>query len=140
MTDLNRPYIEERIEEWKSRLETLYASVEGSLAGLNGVTCKKERQVRMYEKLMQDFRVSPQPLPILDIYKNGTIVVYFKPIGLWVIGANGRIDILTEKGAYILVDKATYGQPPEWNVFYPQNRRSGSRFDPSLIVKLVKQA
>jgi len=141
MTDIvNKRYVEERVEEWKRRLESLYALVVEPLADLKGVRYEKKRQVTIHEGLMQNFHVSPQQLPILDIYKDEIIVVSFMPIGLWVIGANGRIDILTEKGAFILVDKAEYSQPPEWNVFSPQNRGSGSSLDSSFILELVRQA
>jgi hypothetical protein len=140
MVNIDKACIEERVKEWKRRLESLYAFVEEPLAALKGVRCEKKRQVTMYEELMQNFDVNSQQLPILDIYRNETLIVSFKSIGLWVIGANGRIDILTEKGAYILVDKAKFGQPAEWNVFSPQNRRSGSPFDSSFILELVRQA
>ncbi len=140
MTDIDKPHIEERVNDWKRRLESLYTLVEESLASLEGVECKTNRHVTMHEELMQKFDVNPQQLKILDIYKNEQIVVSFKPIGLWVIGANGRVDILSKQGAYILVDQADPGQEPEWNVFSPQDRRSGSCFDSSFIRELVRQA
>ncbi|MGO8882042.1 MAG: hypothetical protein ACLPVO_19695 [Desulfomonilaceae bacterium] len=140
MTGIDKSYIERRVKEWKKRLESLYALVEKSLADLNGVRCEKKQHVTMYEGLMQSNDVSPKKLPVLDIYKNKMMVASFKPIGLWVVGANGRIDILTENGAYILVDKADYGQEPEWNVFPPQNRQSRFLLDSSFIRELIEKA
>jgi len=93
----------------------------------------------MYEELMQKYNVGSEDIPMLDIYKNKVIIATFKPVGLWVIGANGRIDILIESGAYIVVDTAEKGKKPEWKVFTPKNRKSGKNLDSSLIMELVNQ-
>jgi len=140
MIKIDKQHIEDRVNDWVKRLDSLYTFVEKALVHLDGVRCQRNRNITMYEDLMQKNDVSPQQLPILDIYKNENIVVSFKPIGLWVIGANGRIDILSKNGVHLLVDKADYGQTAEWNLFFPQNRQSAHPFDSSFILKLVNQA
>ena len=41
---------------------------------------------------------------------------FFIPMGLWVIGANGRVDIITAKNRYILFDKCVGigSEEPKW--------------------------
>lgn len=140
MSTIDKSYVEQQVEEWKQRIDSLYSFVQNSIASMNDVSFDKNRQTTMNEALMREHHVNPQTVPILDIYKSGQLVASFKPVGLWVIGANGRIDILTEKGAYILVDKAEENGSPNWEVFSPQERRAGAPFDSSIIDKLVNQA
>ena len=66
-------------------------------------------------------------LPILRVRKAGKEVLTFKPYGLWVIGANGRIDLFGRDGSYFLVDRATGFQPPQWHVFGSSDRKLQGR-------------
>lgn len=140
MSSTDKARVLERVEDWGKRVEGLYSLVEQVVANEPGVSCDRIGHMTMHEELMRESGVPPRQVPILDIRKNGKIVVSFKPVGLWVVGANGRIDILTEKGGYYLVDKADYGQPPQWEAFPPQNKRAGIPFDAAFILDLVRQA
>lgn len=93
----------------------------------------------MYEELMDTFGVPPKNVPIFDIYIKKKLIATSKSIGLWVIGAAGRIDIFTKKGSYILVDMSENESTPLWRVFTPQNRKKGESFDEAFISKLVYQ-
>lgn len=139
MNDIDKSYIKESVKSWKVRINSLYSLVEETLSGQKNLVCKKTRHTTMYEELMQKYNVGSEEIPILDIYKNKVIIATFKPVGLWVLGANGRIDILTESGAYIVVDTAKTGKKPEWKVFTPKNRKSEKNLDSSLIMELVNQ-
>ena len=87
---------------------------------------------------MQKFNVSPVELPILELRKNKELLASFKPMGLWVIGANGRIDILTKAGSYILVDIAEKTEPSIWKVYTPSNRKQSVDFDSNFIAALIR--
>lgn len=137
MSEIDKPYIESRIADWIQRIDDLYTFVKGATDNINGIKYKKNKKVVMHEGLMQNFHVTPVDLPILDIYKEQKLVMSFKPIGLWVLGANGRIDILTQSGAYILVDIAEKNNKPEWEVFSPAHRTKGQHFDSNFIQELV---
>ena len=138
MPNIDKSHIQQRVEDWKKRIEDLYAFVENELSQLPGVSIKKDRYVQMYEELMVKFDVEAQSIIILDVYKNGNLALSFKPVGLWVIGANGRIDILTSKGSYILVDRAEHGDNSQWVIYSPKNRRSGETLTSEIILKLME--
>ncbi|MCP4695422.1 MAG: hypothetical protein GY862_01035 [Gammaproteobacteria bacterium] len=127
------------MKDWKDRLNSLYLLVEDILSGKKNIVCKKTRHTTMHEELMQKYDIGSEDIPILDIYKDKVIIAVFKPVGLWVTGANGRIDILTDDGAYILAGTAEKGKKPEWKVFTPKNRKSAKNLDSSLILDLVNQ-
>ena len=137
---IDKARVHEHVDDWVRRIEAMYALVEHVVANVPGVACEKSSNMTMHEELMHKHGVPPRQVPILDIRKNGKIAVSFKPVGLWVVGANGRIDILMAKGGYYLVDKADFGQPPQWEAFPLQNKRAGILFDAAFIIDLVRRA
>lgn len=92
----------------------------------------------MHEELMEEFGLPPESIDTADIYKDGRLLASFKPKGLWIIGANGRIDLLTSKGSYILVDGAEQFQPPKWLIYSPEDKRNGKPFDKSSLLKILQ--
>lgn len=137
--EISKPYIESRVNDWMKRVGDLYALVKASFADSQEIECRSARHIMMHEELMQKFGVAPKRVPILDIYKDKTLIASFKPVGLWVLGANGRVDILTKSGAFILADVAEKGNGSEWKVFAPDNRRKGAVFDSDFISGLVRE-
>ncbi len=87
---------------------------------------------------MDEYKVKAEKLPILDIYKKKKLIAAIRPKGLWVIGANGRIDILTHSGSYIVVDTAEKLKKPKWQVFLPLDKRSGKKNDAKMNSSLIK--
>jgi hypothetical protein len=137
MTEIDKQYIENRVADWKNRLYALYATVEQCSINYIDVVCKRERTTTMYEELMKKYGVAEETLPLLDMYKNQKIFATFKPIGLWVLGANGRVDVLTESGAYIIVDTSDNRSEPRWEVYSPNNRKKGRMLDCKFIEEIV---
>jgi hypothetical protein len=81
----------------------------------------------MYEELMQRFAVPARELPALAVCRAAQDVLTFKPYGLWVIGANGRIDVFGQAASYFLVDRAPRFQPSRWQLYGSSGRRIGGR-------------
>jgi len=61
----------------------------------------------------------------------------FKPKALWVIGANGRIDLYTSKGTFVIVDLAEHGTTPRWTIFRASKNPDGDLFKPEMIANLA---
>jgi hypothetical protein len=136
-SNIDKPYIEERANKWIEKVDNLYKIVKDALKNDTEIECRTDNNIVMYEELMNQFGVLPKNVPIFDIYIRKQLIATFKPIGLWVTGAAGRIDILTKKGSYILVDMSENESTPLWKVFTPQNRKKGESFDEEFISKLV---
>lgn len=137
MSEIDKPYIESRVQDWVLRINNIYSFVKETLSSMKGIEFSETKNVSMHEELMQKYNVSPVNLPILEIRNNTGLIDSFKPIGLWVIGANGRIDILTKRGAYILVDTSDKGTQSKWKVYTPENRKESINFDENFIKNLV---
>ena len=125
----DKVYIEARADGWIAKVEELYLLIKNTLKDNKDFHYKTHKNMVMREEIMEKNGVSPKNVPIFDLYKGNKLIATFQPIGLWVLGANGRIDILTENGSYILVDLSEDDTHPKWQVFSPNNRKKGEPFD-----------
>lgn len=137
--EVTKQDIQKRIDDWKARISSLYDSIADWATSEGAYRCKRHRAVPMYEELMQKLSVRPETLESLDVYRGGDLVATVKPIGLWLVGVNGRLDILTRKGATILVDKAPKFHKPQWVVYDSTNGWHARRFDKSFFVQLIEE-
>jgi hypothetical protein len=132
---VTREQVQERVQNWKSRLDAFFDSIR-AWAQENGWRVTDGGTVRMHEELMQEFDVPATEQPTLRLDREHSYAL-FKPKGLWVIGANGRIDLYTSKGTFIIVDLAERGDDPRWTIFRASQKRDGDHFDPRMIENLV---
>ena len=133
--EFTKEYVETRVEEWKNRLNNLFKEVK-NWATKNGWQINDSGTVIMDEELMQKYSLSSTTQPTLRL-DNEHGYALFKPKGLWVIGANGRIDLYTSKGTYIIVDLAKYEDKPKWTIFRATDKQDGDLFVPELIADIT---
>ncbi len=126
---LSKTDIEKRINDWILRISNLYSSVKDWLNVDPSYTTREQTEVIMYEEMMQKYQLPPRKLKVLDIYQGERIVATLKPIGLWIIGVNGRIDLLSKDGAILLVDKSEQFHTPNWICYTRAKKDKGAPFD-----------
>jgi hypothetical protein len=134
-TTITKELVEERVQDWKNRLHALFREVS-AWAQKNGWQVDNSGQVSMHEELMQKLNVPATSQPILRLDGDRGYAL-FKPKGLWVIGANGRIDLYTSRGTFIIVDLGERDAPPRWTIFRASKKREGDLFSPEMIANLV---
>ena len=134
---LSKEHIEKRLEDWKSRISNLYSSIENWLASNPSYSIKIQTEVPMYEEIMQQYQVGSTTMKVLDIYKGDHIVASIKPIGLWLIGANGRVDILCKNGTATLIDKSDKFEKPEWIAYSGTKSYEGKPFNTRFLYDLL---
>lgn len=133
---VDKQHVEKRIDDWKKRVSDLYSTIEIWLKSSN-YYIKRGSKLKMYEELMSEFNVRPTEVDTADIYNlDNKIVLTIKPRGLWVLGANGRIDIISNKGNYTLVDFAEQFEPPHWKLFN-SDKKNGVSFTKQLFFQLL---
>ena len=137
-TEVTKEDLQRRIDDWKKRISSLYDMITEWVASESEYRCERHPAVRMYEELMQKLSVRPEKLELLNVYHGKDLVATVKPMGLWIVGANGRLDILTKKGATILVDKAEKFHKPRWVAYGSTNGRQGQRFDKHYLAQLIE--
>lgn len=134
---MHRQYVMERVDNWIQRVEEMYIQIEGWIRQENLYRAKRGLEVIMYEQLMFDFEVPQKKIDTLDIFKENKLLATFKPKGLWAIGINGLIDVISMKGNFVLGDKAHAFQHPQWQIFSQGNTKSGKDFTNAEFFKLL---
>jgi len=70
----------------------------------------------MHEELMRRLNVPARDLPVLDLSYQGKSSARIEPRGLWIIGANGRLDLLVGSRHYVIIDSAENLEAPQWQI------------------------
>lgn len=134
---IDREHISNRIADWKKRVENLYKEIEKWLKTEPIFSINIGNPIPMYEELMQSFQIKQTEVETADVLKGKKIVLSFKPKGLWMIGANGRLDILTRNGSYILIDTAEQFESPNWKIYSSIDRVNGKSFNEKELFNIL---
>jgi hypothetical protein len=129
--EITAEYVTRRVDDWLRRLKNLFEQIK-SWAATNGWTAEEGAPIPMHEELMERLGVSEREQPSLSIRHAEGAEIWIKPKGLWVIGANGRVDIYSRKGVFTLVDVAETFHSPQW-VLHRVGKRDGQPFDPKQL-------
>ena len=121
---VDRTHVLRRVDDWQQRLHGLYNMIEGWLP--NGWTVQREASVSMHEGLMRKFGIEPRKLPTLRCDNGKGTLVTLEPRALWIIGANGRVDLKCGTRHYLIVDLTDNFETPEWQAA-PADHRSERR-------------
>jgi hypothetical protein len=144
---VSRERVLERLQDWKHRVHELYDQVERALQGTT-FQSNREGKHTSNEELPQRVGVTQDEQPKVDVLRvvrpDGTNAAIFFPRGLWIIGANGRIDlrIIPPVGGsetYLLQDQSEpFSGPAQWvriPIGSPFERES---FDPCWLVSKLR--
>ena len=121
---VDREHVLQRVDNWESRLHALYEMIKEWLP--DGWTVQREGLVSMQEQLMRKFAIEPRQLPTLTCANRNGTVVTLEPRALWIIGANGRVDLKCGPRHYLIVDLADNFETPKWQAA-PAEQRSERR-------------
>jgi len=129
---LARAEVERRVDDWARRIDDLYAQIASWLT--TGWTVAANRRVtQMHEEPMRRVGLPPRDLPVLDLLHNGQRAATIEPRGLWIIGANGRLDLRRGAAHYLIIDAAENFEPPQWRLAALKNRQSSRPLDQNAL-------
>lgn len=131
---IDRVHVERRVDDWLLRLDQLFDCIQ-SWATANGWTIAIGR-MPMHEELMIKFDIPARSQPTLTLTSPAGAVVFVKPKALWVMGANGRVDLYSPQGAFTMVDVAEQFQPAQWTL-HRIGKRNGQPFTPAMIADVA---
>ncbi|NVZ19783.1 hypothetical protein HX794_09080 [Pseudomonas costantinii] len=132
-----RSQVVDRVIDWESRVRGFYVEVERWLSGQSFLHFEKHRTVTMSEELMRKYAVSDRELPILDVMDGEQVIASFVPRGLWVIGAWGRIDVITKAETRMLVALKDENSIFKWYGVDPDSRKNTFLLTKDMIVSYV---
>ena len=135
---MNKQNVERRVDDWIRRLNGLFDDIEQWRAGLPEETTSQPGNVtQRLEDPMKDSGVEPRELPTYTILF-GKRRISFVPSALWIIGANGRVNITADGKQYMLVDLGgATDQPSNWNVVTSQLKHIHVPFNEGWLSGLV---
>ena len=112
--EIDRTHVERRVLDWEARIAALYSEVIGWLP--EGWHADQSGVVVMNEPLMQDYGVAARDLPVLSLKHRGGVTATLVPRGLWIIGANGRIDLVGQTERFVIIDGAENFERSHWEI------------------------
>jgi len=116
------------VEDWEDRIHALFATVRDWCRVLGPeILAEETHTVTMDEDLMRRYAVPTRELPTLLVRNAIEDLLIFKPYSLWVIGANGRVDVFGPHANYFLVDRAPKFKPSQWELFGSGSKRFQGR-------------
>lgn len=134
---MDSKYIESRVDDWEKRVHDLIEMVNDWSGENDDIEVKASRKQIMHEGLMEDFGIPMREIESADVLKNGKIIITIKPFGLWIMGANGRLDLLMATGNFVLVDQAKRFQIPEWKLFLKHDKNRSVDFNKEFFYQLI---
>jgi hypothetical protein len=133
--ELTREHVEQRVEDWARRIDALYDDVERWLPAQ--WSAKHGDPVTMREEPMKKVGVPPRELPTLELARDNAVRIRLRPYGLWIIGANGRIDLVKGSELYLVVDHSKTFEAPSWHISAATARREPKPFDAGALARLT---
>ena len=124
--NIDAAYLRRRVDDWARRVASLFDELTDGLP--EGWEVAATITMSMHEELMRKFNVPPQALPTLALVHRSGATASLVPRALWVIGANGRLDLTCNNQRYIVVDLADGFAPPRWQVCSAHDRRHREPF------------
>ncbi|MCJ2031424.1 hypothetical protein MKK50_18835 [Methylobacterium sp. J-043] len=109
---LTRSQVEKRVENWAQRIAGLYSQIDSWLP--SGWSSKRNRRIQMHEEPMREVDLPAYELPVLDLLADGGSAAVIEPRGLWIIGANGRLDLRRGADHHLILDRAANFEEPDW--------------------------
>lgn len=139
-TKVTKSHVEARLRDWIRRLNELYAQLDKWLPAELATGVQKEHLSQVIEPLMSQFKVAPHQMPTYTVLV-GKGRLAFVPSALWVVGANGRVNVSTNTRQHMLVDLGGQaGKDSNWQLVLPDDRKSLKPFNREAFLSLLKEA
>ena len=121
--DTDHDAILRRVDDWETRVRALYRQLSAWLPA--GWHTDESQTVVMREPMMAASGMAMRHLPVLNVYDEAAWKAKLIPHGLWVIGANGRIDLLAGRAKLLIIDVSEVFATPSWQLLDPAYVRPG---------------
>jgi hypothetical protein len=118
-------------------IKKLYTQIEEWVEDKPDFSIKVGTPTGIYEELMANFDVPAGQIETINIFNKKGITASLKPRGLWIIGANGGIDINSLKGSFIIVDHAQAFEEPKWSLYPSKGNLKNVPFNKVEFLKII---
>jgi hypothetical protein len=140
--DIDVEHTARLVDDWIARLEALRSQVAGWLAAdFPSLRVVDRAPVPMHQAPMRRAGLAPVQMPAFEILGGAARFMRFHPKGLWIIGANGRVDIVTRLAAPMLCDRSEPLAPQtDWRIYDSRLRLRGVPWTRAYFADLLGEA
>lgn len=93
---IRRDHVMARLRDWRDRVHRVYDQIQEGLGP--GYAYDRSGKHRTMEEMVQRAGIEEADVPAIDILRierpQGTLRATLQPRYLWIVGANGRLDLL----------------------------------------------
>jgi hypothetical protein len=141
----DKKHVLARLRDWQARVHALYDDVQREVG--DGYFYDRSGKVTPDEEPVQRVDVKPHEVPSLDVLtvqQDGRSVAVFRPHHLWMIGANGRVDVMVGprsggRRLYMLIDHSLpLRGKADWRIVRPSDRLHQPPFRPEQFGELLE--
>lgn len=137
-SELEKKKIIDEINDWIERLKILYKNIEDWLPK-DDYKIEYSKAIQPNEELMRKFSILPREIPVLKLYKNNEHMTFI-PNARWIVGAKCRLDIITKKNQYILVDVRSLEKGmSDWKIVVDDVKKGTVIFNKEQFLKILKR-
>ena len=129
-------HIQGRVDDWEERVNDLYALIRDWLP--DGWEARLGRPAVMLEPLMRKFGIAAQKIPTLELFNQTGDKAKLEPRGLWIIGYNGRIDLIHDNQIYLIVDRAENFEQPDWQAAHIEHRPDYEKLTQEWLTRILR--
>jgi hypothetical protein len=143
----DREHVLLRLRDWRDRIHQLYEDIQAGL----GQRYRYDRNGKHHtsEPIIQQAGLESRETPGIDILRieepGGTLRALLQPRHLWIIGANGRVDLVivgksgTGRRYYMLLDLSRpMRRKADWRLVSPAERLEQPRFTVRRLRELLE--
>jgi hypothetical protein len=112
--NVDRDSVERRSQDWERRLNDLYSDVAAWRPA--GWRVRHGDDVGMHEDLMRRADMPARALPCRLLEKDAQRRGRLEPRNLWIIGANGRVDLILSDRHDLIVDRSENFAAADWQM------------------------
>ena len=134
--EIEADHIERRVKDWEKRLNALFGKLREWLP--HGWEAHAGSPYLMIEEMMRQFGIPPKQLPTLELHHPSKPVIKLVPHALWIVGANGRIDVRGTRPHYFIVDTAELFCIPKWEASCLERRREHEALSKDWIRRILE--
>jgi len=138
-------HVMRRLRDWQTRVHDLYDSIEQGLG--RDFVFDHTGKHRPMEEMVQRAGISAEAIPAIDILRierpTGQLLATILPRYLWILGANGRLDLRLHRPggrivSYALTDRSRpLSSEPHWYLVPSSDPASQTRFSPDRLRELL---
>jgi hypothetical protein len=133
-----------RLHDWRRRVHALYDEVQAHLDA--PYASDRSAKQRSQEGRVQQAGLTEDdapPIDIMRITRDGDVVAQFMPRMLWIIGANGRVDLLITSRhttrLFMLFDRSPpFTNRSDWRLVRSTDVMAQPPFHPELFHELLE--